>query len=135
MVRRIIKRRASLAVGLLASSALLLTACSGDAETPAETDPATPGDTTSSWVEDLDPMTLKVADWTAGDATTGIYGQAWVDFGERITEATDGKITFEYYWGPSLLNATDSLQGVGDGVADIGVVNSVYYPQELPIGS
>lgn len=83
----------------------------------------------------MDPITIRIADWTAGDAETGLYGQAWEGFAERVEEATDGKVTFEFYWGTSLLTATDSLQGVSDGVADISVVNSVYYPSELPVGT
>lgn len=116
-------------VALALGTALALVSCSAGAPDDSEA----PSD--AGWLEELDPMTLRIADWTAGDATTGLYGQAWVDFGDRVTEATDGKITFEYFWGTSLLTAVDALPGVADGVADITVVNSVYYPSELPVGT
>jgi TRAP-type C4-dicarboxylate transport system substrate-binding protein len=85
------------------------------------------------WLADLEPMTLKLADFS-GDQTAN-FGQAMVAWEESITEFTDGKITFENYWSSSLLNALDSLQGVGDGVADIGLIIPTYMPQELPVAS
>lgn len=118
--------RKATAVAVAAITATALAACGGESGTEGSS-----GD----WVADLDSMTIRVADWTAGDANTGLYGQAMQGFAERVEEATDGKVTFEFYWGTSLLTATDALSGVADGVADISVVNSVYYPSELPVGT
>ncbi|GKY89963.1 C4-dicarboxylate TRAP transporter substrate-binding protein [Sinisalibacter aestuarii] len=85
------------------------------------------------WLANLEPMTLKLADFS-GDQTAN-FGKAMVAWEESITAFTDGKITFENYWSSSLLNALDTLQGVGDGVADIGLIIPSYMPQELPVGS
>jgi len=128
-MRRISKGRLRLpaVVASAVSAVLVLASCSGGTS-----------DSTGSgedWLDELEAMTIRIADWTAGDAETGLYGKAWQGFAERIEEATDGKITFEFYWGTSLLTATDALKGVSDGVADISVVNSVYYPSELPVGT
>jgi TRAP-type C4-dicarboxylate transport system substrate-binding protein len=126
--------RRVMAVALAATTVAALASCGSD---DAGTDGANGnlGASDRAWVEDLEPTTLRIADWTAGDAETGLYGKAMEAFGERITEATDGKVDFEYYYGTSLVTATDALQGVRDGVADISVVNSVYYPSELPVGT
>ncbi|MEC7764880.1 MAG: C4-dicarboxylate TRAP transporter substrate-binding protein [Pseudomonadota bacterium] len=89
--------------------------------------------TAQDWLEDLEPMTLKLADFS-GDQTAN-FGKAMVTWEESITEFTGGKITFENYWSSSLLGALDTLSGVGDGVADIGLIIPSYMPQELPVGS
>jgi TRAP-type C4-dicarboxylate transport system substrate-binding protein len=86
-----------------------------------------------AWLEDLEPMTLKLADFS-GDQNAN-FGTAMVAWEESITEFTDGKITFENYWSSSLLGALDTLEGVGDGVADIGLIIPSYMPQKLPVAS
>lgn len=86
-----------------------------------------------AWLEELEPRVLKLADFS-GDQTAN-FGKAMVAWEEAITEFTEGKITFENYWSSSLLNALDTLEGVGDGVADIGLIIPSYMPQDLPVGS
>ncbi|BCH27218.1 hypothetical protein MesoLjLc_70940 [Mesorhizobium sp. L-8-10] len=86
-----------------------------------------------AWLEQLEPRVLKLADFS-GDQNAN-FGAAMVEWENAITEFTGGKITFENYWSSSLLKATDTLQGVGDGVADIGLIIPSYYPQQLPVGS
>ncbi len=86
-----------------------------------------------AWLEELQPRVLRLADFS-GDQSAN-FGRAMVAWQEAVTAHTDGKITFENYWSSSLLNAMDSLRGVGDGVADIGLIIPSYYPQELPVGA
>ena len=90
-------------------------------------------DAWADWLEDLEPQTLKLADFS-GDQTAN-FGKAMVAWEEAITEFTEGKITFENYWSSSLLGALDTLEGVGDGVADIGLIIPSYMPQKLPVAS
>lgn len=85
------------------------------------------------WLADLEPQVLKLADFS-GDQNAN-FGKAMVAWEEAITDYTDGKITFENYWSSSLLGALDTLEGVGDGVADIGLIIPSYMPQKLPIGA
>ncbi|WP_292023172.1 C4-dicarboxylate TRAP transporter substrate-binding protein [Maritimibacter sp. UBA3975] len=85
------------------------------------------------WLDNLEPMTLKLADFSGNQDAN--FGKAMVAWEDSITEFTDGKITFENYWSSSLLGALDTLSGVGDGVADIGLIIPSYMPQELPVGS
>ena len=87
----------------------------------------------ADWLDDLEPRTLKLADFS-GDQTAN-FGKAMVTWEEAITDFTDGKITFENYWSSSLLGALDTLDGVGDGVADIGLIIPSYMPQKLPVAS
>ncbi|MBF0673344.1 MAG: C4-dicarboxylate TRAP transporter substrate-binding protein [Salinibacterium sp.] len=126
---RITTRRG--ARGVLATTTALLAvgalvACSGGAAEPGES-------SGEAWLDELEPRVLKLADFS-GDQTAN-FGAAMVKWEEAITERTDGKITFENYWSASLLGATDTLHGVRDGVADIGLIIPSYYPQELPVGS
>ncbi|WP_180900728.1 C4-dicarboxylate TRAP transporter substrate-binding protein [Martelella soudanensis] len=86
-----------------------------------------------AWLDKLEPQVLKLADFS-GDQNAN-FGKAMVAWEEAITAYTKGKITFENYWSSSLLNATNTLSGVGDGVADIGLIIASYYPQDLPVGS
>lgn len=85
------------------------------------------------WLDDLEPQVLKLADFS-GDQTAN-FGAAMVKWQDAITEFTDGKITFENYWSASLLNAINVLEGVGDGVADIGLVIPSYFPNQMPVAS
>lgn len=112
--------RTRLSIGALIAAGTLALAQAGLAQDKA-------------WLDDLEPMTLKLADFS-GDQTAN-FGKAMVAWEEAITEYTDGKITFENYWSSSLLGALDTLEGVGDGVADIGLIIPSYMPQKLPVGS
>jgi TRAP-type C4-dicarboxylate transport system substrate-binding protein len=86
-----------------------------------------------AWLENLEPQVLKLADFSGNQDAN--FGKAMVEWENAITKFTDGKITFENYWSSSLLGALDTLSGVGDGVADIGLIIPSYQPRELPIGS
>lgn len=86
-----------------------------------------------AWLEKLEPRVLKLADFS-GDQTAN-FGRAMVEWEQAVTKFTNGKITFENYWSSSLLNAVNTLDGVGDGVADIGLIIPTYYPQKLPVGA
>lgn len=86
-----------------------------------------------AWLEKLEPRVLKLADFS-GDQSAN-FGRAMVEWEAAVTKFTNGKITFENYWSSSLLNAVNTLEGVGDGVADIGLIIPTYYPQKLPVGS
>lgn len=85
------------------------------------------------WLANLEPRVLKLADFS-GDPSAN-FGAAMVKWEEAVTEFTDGKITFENYWSASLLNALNVLDGVADGVADIGLIIPSYFPNQMPVHS
>lgn len=53
----------------------------------------------------------------------------------EVAEKTDGEIEFNEHYSASLLAADDHLQGIGDGRADVGIVFSAYYENQLPLTS
>lgn len=85
------------------------------------------------WLEKLEPQVLKLADFS-GDPNAN-FGAAMVKWEDAITEFTGGKITFENYWSASLLNALNVLDGVADGVADVGLIIPSYFPNQMPVHS
>lgn len=127
------KRRGAAVAAALVVGSVALASCSSGGDPGGDPVDGTSG--SEQWLEDLDPITLRIADWTSGDAATGLYGEAMEAWAERVEEATDGKVTSEVYYGTSLLTAVDALPGLQGGVADISVINSVYYPSELPVGT
>lgn len=86
-----------------------------------------------SWLDSLEPRVLRLADFSGNENAN--FGRAMVAWEQEITEFTGGRITFENYWSSSLLNATSTLSGISDGVADIGLIIPTYYPQDLPVAS
>lgn len=86
-----------------------------------------------AWLDNLKPITLRHADFSGDQGTN--FGKAMVAWQQAVTEFTAGKVTFENYWSASLLKANDTLDGVGSGVADIGLVIPTYYPQDLPVAA
>lgn len=60
-------------------------------------------------------------------------GKVLVDYADDLREATDGKINFEIFTGGSLLPPREGLQGLKDGVAQVGYFAGTYTPNELPL--
>ncbi|MGV8989410.1 MAG: C4-dicarboxylate TRAP transporter substrate-binding protein [Cypionkella sp.] len=58
---------------------------------------------------------------------------AYVPFVKAIAEATKGDVEFEVYSSGSLVPAPTTLQAIGDGVAQLGIVAAAYTPSELPL--
>ena len=59
--------------------------------------------------------------------------QGYVDWAEKVSQATNGAINFEVFTGGSLLPPAASMQGLRDGVAQVGYHAGTYTPAELPI--
>lgn len=83
-------------------------------------------------LDEMEPIVLKLGEF---NPENGIFGQAWTTFEKEVTEKSGGKITFENYWSASLFGGPESLDGVGDGVADLGTIIPSYFPTELPVTS
>ena len=73
--------------------------------------------------------------------TTLIFGEAGPNRGARaeatqwfvdeVERRSEGEIEIDVNWGGALFKAEAAAQGVRDGVADLGTVIAVYYPQEM----
>lgn len=78
---------------------------------------------------------------TAAAATTLIAGEAGPNRGARaaalqsfaddVEARTDGEVTVDIQWGGALFKSEAAVQGIADGIADLGTVISVYFPQEM----
>ena len=54
-------------------------------------------------------------------------------FMDLVTEKSGGSITFQEYWDASLGQATANLDSIGQGIADVGTVCTLYTPTQLPL--
>jgi TRAP-type C4-dicarboxylate transport system substrate-binding protein len=77
-------------------------------------------------------MTISFATNTAPN---NMRGEAESIFIEELEKASNGDITVVPYWGSSLMEGSEILGGVRDGVADMGFVNINYYPNQLLVNS
>lgn len=73
--------------------------------------------------------------------TTLIHGEAGPNrgaravalqwFADQVAERSAGDLKIDVQWGGALFKAKAAMQSIGDGVADMGSVIAVYYPQEM----
>ena len=78
------------------------------------------------------PITLKLATYNTANTYRGAGEQL---LKEEIEKHTNGKIKIEIYWQETLLKSKEILDGVKNGVVDMGIVNPSYYPKKLPLNS
>jgi TRAP-type C4-dicarboxylate transport system substrate-binding protein len=102
---------------LLAGAALALTGCSGGIVAGESAD---------------GERTLTVTLYTPEASAVSAAVRHW---GDAVMEATEGKIDFAYNYNGGLLAADDTLQGIGDGRADLGLIGALYYENQLPLTS
>lgn len=55
------------------------------------------------------------------------------EWGEKLSEATDGELQLEFYWQQSLSKLADNLDAISAGLADLGPVVPAYSRQKLPL--
>lgn len=74
--------------------------------------------------------TLKATSWHPPKHPSVLDG--WDPFMKYVKDKTNGEIDFKFWSGGALLNAEETLQGLEDGVADVGVMALTYFPAEFP---
>lgn len=110
---------------------LALTGCSttpaGNNNPPATGTPATsqPGGAVT-----YPTMQLSVA---ALDSASTAKAHDIELFTNLVTERSGGAITFDVYYNAQLGKATDNLNTIGAGIADVGTVCTLYTPSNLPL--
>ncbi|WP_235962701.1 C4-dicarboxylate TRAP transporter substrate-binding protein [Jannaschia marina] len=52
-------------------------------------------------------------------------------FVDEVTARTDGEVVIDVQWGGALFKANAAVGSIADGVADLGTIISVYFPQEM----
>lgn len=90
------------------------------------------GDLEPSDASDGETFHFRYAHFFGPTTPQSISIERWAD---TITERTDGRVTFEFSYQESLLDARDILSGVADGRADMGYIANFYYPSELAFAS
>ncbi len=61
----------------------------------------------------------------------GARGDSLNFFAEQVEEMSGGDLTLNIQWGGALFKAGAALSGIADGVADMGTIIAVYFPQEM----
>ena len=84
---------------------------------------------------------LLAAGSPAAAQTTLIFGEAGPNrgaradatqwFADQVEERSGGELELDINWGGALFKAEAAAQSIRDGVADLGTVIAVYYPQEM----
>ena len=83
----------------------------------------------------LAASTIASADTTLilGEAgpNRGARAAALQSFADDVTARTNGEVNIDIQWGGALFKANAAAQSIADGVADLGTVIAVYFPQEM----
>ena len=61
----------------------------------------------------------------------GARGESLNFFAEQVEELSGGEMSLNIQWGGALFKAGAALSGIKDGVADMGTIIAVYFPQEM----
>lgn len=61
----------------------------------------------------------------------GARAEALQFFVDDVTARTDGEVVIDVQWGGALFKANAAAQAISDGVADLGTIIGVYFPQEM----
>ncbi|WP_249978146.1 TRAP transporter substrate-binding protein [Vreelandella olivaria] len=75
-------------------------------------------------------ITLNYAFFAPAQTFPGMQMQFWAD---ELEKRTDGKVTVNTFPGGTLLTASNMLDGVLNGVADIGLTTTSYEPARFPL--
>lgn len=69
----------------------------------------------------------------AGEAgpNRGARAAALQSFADDVAESSGGEVTIDIQWGGALFKSEAALQSISNGVADLGTIISVYFPQEM----
>ncbi|CAN5309595.1 C4-dicarboxylate TRAP transporter substrate-binding protein [soil metagenome] len=106
-------------------------ASTAEADTAESTDERADGEETAPPAEE-ETYELRFANFLGPDAAQ-IRANLW--WAEQVEARTDGRVTVEFFHSGALLDATDTLPGIGDGRADMGYAVHFYHPGELALSS
>jgi TRAP-type C4-dicarboxylate transport system substrate-binding protein len=112
-------------VGGVLVAALALTSCGSGDEGTSESQATGEGPS----LADMDPVVLTYSD---SNVETAAHVMAMKSFMEQVTEATNGKITFETYYAAALHPVTEAVSAVESGLTDITFVSPSNVPEALP---
>lgn len=115
--------------------ALSLVGCSSSTNTPtatpSSTNPSEGQTKTEPAKPEVKPIQLKASTHTPPGAMTDAF-DAFLD---EIERRTDGQVKFERFYHGSLAGATDIVDALKNGVADVAVINPSQQSGRLPLGT
>eukprot|EP00003_Mantamonas_plastica_P021941 TRINITY_DN3634_c0_g2_i1.p2 TRINITY_DN3634_c0_g2~~TRINITY_DN3634_c0_g2_i1.p2 ORF type:complete len:339 (-),score=22.08 TRINITY_DN3634_c0_g2_i1:997-2013(-) len=85
----------------------------------------------SALAADVEPVTLKFAEWLPTTSFATEYGAT--PFMEKVKELSGGKMEFEFYPAEQLGRGSESLTLLQTGVADIANVSPAYISEKFPL--
>lgn len=144
MKRNAIHQRSPVRIVGLVVVLLVAAACaSGNGDPASETsattsEPETDSTTTTSGAtevpdaDDEETYTIRFANFLGPDAAQILANIWWAN---EVEARTDGRVQVEFFHSGALLDATDTLPGIGDGRADMGYAVHFYHPGELPLST
>lgn len=77
-----------------------------------------------------DKIRLSYAFFSPPETYPGVVAQMWAD---ELKERTNGRVETEIYFSGTLLDASNMLDGVANGIADIGLMALSYEPGKFPL--
>lgn len=61
----------------------------------------------------------------------GARAEALQHFADTVEQTTAGEVAIDIQWGGALFKSEAAVQSIADGVADLGTIIGVYFPQEM----
>ncbi len=106
-----------------------------DADAAADADASDEAETVESYLAKLaadgytiPSMTLTCATQASETNSISITSRLFID---KVTEYTDGAVTFDEYFNAQLGAGTDQLTTIGSGIADCGDIVTLYFTSDL----
>ena len=126
MFRDFSRRRGARALAAATvAAALAVAGCGGSGSTDG-------GDGGSASAGETQDQKLTFS-YMAGENTP--IGQLWTWWMDEIEERSRGSIRFDRFWDGTLLGATETIEGLADGRADVAQVLPSVYPGRFPLTS
>lgn len=88
------------------------------------------GDASATSFAEIDPVELRVPTlYGPGHYQT----KALEEYGAAVEEASDGKVSFEFFYLDSLVEPADTVKALADGIVDVSLIVPGYTPSDFPI--
>ena len=77
------------------------------------------------------PATAMTLIYGEAGPNRGVRAEATQWFVDQVSEQSNGELTIDVNWGGALFSEKVAVQSIRDGVADMGSVIGVYFPQDM----
>jgi TRAP-type C4-dicarboxylate transport system substrate-binding protein len=127
--KRLLKLAGSICLMLVLVALTFVTACATKEETPPP--PAGEEEEEAPPIEE-EPIVLTYA---SGMPDTHFFGQADLATLEKIEEETNGRVSFETYFGGTLVTTAESVEKLEAGVVDLAYIDPTYDPKYVIVNA